>query len=113
MKAALNPELHSPKGDTMRAGGKAVLQAQGKDKVIMEFERPIAGLERLFDEIAISAARMAGKADASVVLGPFSLSEQKPGEYVLLKRNRQYWKTDSAGHQLPYLDTVRLYVLSN
>src|SRR5438270_8618912 len=71
MKAALDPELHSPKGDPLRAGGKAVVQAQGKDKVIMEFERPIAGLERLFDEIAISAARMAGKADSSVVLGPF------------------------------------------
>src|SRR5438270_10380632 len=58
MKTALDPELHSPKGDPLRAGGKAVVQAQGKDKVIMEFERPIAGLERLFDEIAISAARM-------------------------------------------------------
>jgi peptide/nickel transport system substrate-binding protein len=113
MKAALDPELHSPKGDPLRAGGKAVVQAPDKSTVSMQFERPIAGLERLFDEIAISPARMAGKADSSVVLGPFSVAEEKPGEYVLLKRNPQYWKRDSAGHQLPYLNAVRLYVLSN
>jgi peptide/nickel transport system substrate-binding protein len=113
MKAALDPDLHSPKGDPLRVGGKAVVQAPDKNKVSMQFEHPIAGLERLFDEIAISPARMAGKADSSVVLGPFSVAEQKPGEYVLLKRNPQYWKRDSAGHQLPYLNAVRLYVLSN
>jgi peptide/nickel transport system substrate-binding protein len=113
MRAALDPELHSPKGDPLRAGGKAVVQAPDKSTVSMQFEHPIAGLERLFDEIAISPARMAGKADSSVVLGPFRVAEQKPGEYVLLKRNPQYWKRDSVGHQLPYLNAVRLYVLSN
>jgi peptide/nickel transport system substrate-binding protein len=56
---------------------------------------------------------MAGKADSSVVLGPFAVTEQRPGEYVLLKRNPHYWKTDSSGHQLPYLQSVRLYILSN
>ena len=113
LRAALDPNLHSPKGDSFRAGGAALLNPQGKDKVVIEFEHPIAGVERLFDEIAISPARMAGKADSSVVLGPFSVAEQKAGEYVLLKRNSQYWKKDNAGHRLPYLDTVRLYVLSN
>jgi peptide/nickel transport system substrate-binding protein len=113
INSAVDPNLHSPKGDPLRAGGKTNIQAQGKDKVSIEFERPIAGLERLFDEIAISPARMAGKADSSVVLGPFGVAEQKSGQYVLLKRNSQYWKKDSAGHQLPYLDAVRLYVLSN
>jgi peptide/nickel transport system substrate-binding protein len=113
MNAALDPALHSPKGDPLRAGGKVVVEAPDKDKVSLQFEHAIAGLERLFDEIAISPASMAGKADSSIVLGPFSVTEQKPGEYVLLKRNPQYWKRDSAGHQLPYLNAVRLYVLSN
>jgi peptide/nickel transport system substrate-binding protein len=113
VNAALDPTLHSPKGDPLRSGGKATVQAPDKNTVSIEFERPIAGMERLFDEIAISPARMAGKADSSVVLGPFSVSEQRPGEYVLLKRNPQYWKKDSSGRQLPYLQAVRLYVLSN
>lgn len=112
-KAALDPSMHSPKGDPLRAGGAATVQAQGKDKVSIEFERPIAGIERLFEEIAISPARMAGKADSSVVLGPFYVGEQKAGEYVLLKRNPQYWKKDEPGHRLPYLNAVRLYILSN
>ncbi|HVH86541.1 MAG TPA: ABC transporter substrate-binding protein [Terriglobales bacterium] len=113
INAALDPNLHSPKGDPLRAGGKAVVQALDQNRVSIKFEHPIAGVERLFDEIAITPARMAGKADSSVVLGPFVVAEHKAGEYVLLKRNPQYWKKDAAGHQLPYLNTVRLYVLSN
>jgi len=113
LKAALDPNLHSPKGDSFRAGGTAIVQAHGKDQLSIEFEQPIAGMERLFDEIAISPARMAGRADSNVVLGPFSVGEQKAGEYVLLKRNPRYWKKDDSGQQLPYLSAVRLYVLSN
>ena len=113
INAALDPNLHSPKGDPLRTGGNAVVQEQGKDKVTIEFEHPIAGLERLFDEIAISPERMAGKADSSVTLGPFTVAEEKSGEYVLLKKNPQYWKKDSAGHSLPYLEAVRLYILTN
>jgi len=113
LKAAFDPNLNAPKGDGFRAGGAAKVEAQGKNKVVVEFEHPIAGMDRLFDEVAISPARMAGKADSSVVLGPFSVGEQKAGEYVLLKRNLHYWKSDASGHQLPYLNAVRLYVLSN
>ena len=113
IKAALDPSLHSPKGDPLRAGGKADVRAPSGNEVVIEFEHPIAGLERLFDEIAISPERVAGKADSSVVLGPFSVAEQRAGEYVLLKRNPYYWKKDSAGHQLPYLNAIRMYVLSN
>jgi len=111
--AALDPNLHSPKGDPLRAGGKASVRALDQYTVSLEFEHPIAGVERLFDEIAISPARVAGKADSSVVLGPFTVAEHKTGEYVLLKRNSLYWKKDSAGRQLPYLNSIRLYVLSN
>jgi len=110
---ALDPKLNSPKGDPLRTAGKTMVQALDKNKVSLEFEHPIAGVERLFDEIAISPARMAGKADSSVVLGPFAVAEQKAGEYVLLKRNPNYWKKDDAGHPLPYLEAVRLSVLSN
>ncbi len=113
IKAALDPNLHSPKGDPLRAGGNTEVRAADRDKVVIEFEHPISGVERLFDEITISPARMAGRADSSVVLGPFSVAEQRPGEYVLLKRNPYYWKKDSAGHHLPYLNAIRMYVLSN
>lgn len=113
LNAAIDPKLNSPKGDPLRPGGKMVVRAQDKNRVILEFEHPIAGVERLFGEIAISPAKMAGNGDSSIVLGRFMIADQKPGEYLLLKRNPYYWKKDSTNHQLPYIDTLRLYVLSN
>ena len=112
--ALMDPKLHSSTGDAFRAGsGKVLAQTQGKYAATVLFPQPIAGLERLFDQVAISPARMAGKADATTVLGPFMVTEQKAGEYVLLRRNPHYWKKDSAGHALPYLDAVRLYIMQN
>lgn len=40
--------------------------------------------------------------------GPFSFQEWAKGEYIILERNDNYWKTDEeTGQQLPYLDTVQ------
>src|SRR5256885_3910580 len=38
LKAALDPNLHSPKGDSFRAGGAATVEAHRKDKISIEFE---------------------------------------------------------------------------
>jgi peptide/nickel transport system substrate-binding protein len=39
--------------------------------------------------------------------GPFVFSEWAKGEYIVLTRNDNYWKTDpETGQQLPYLDSV-------
>jgi peptide/nickel transport system substrate-binding protein len=46
-------------------------------------------------------------------LGPFYVAGRKAGSYLLLKRNPYYWKKDSAGRQLPYLDAVRLDIEQN
>lgn len=35
------------------------------------------------------------------------LKEYKAGEYLLLERNPYYWKVDTEGNQLPYIDYVR------
>jgi peptide/nickel transport system substrate-binding protein len=71
----------------------------------------VAGLELLFDQLAITPARPV--APESAVLGPFVLAEHKGGQYVLLKRNPNYWKTDSTGKRLPLLDSVRLDIQAN
>jgi peptide/nickel transport system substrate-binding protein len=47
------------------------------------------------------------------VLGPYYVSEYKPGGYVLLRRNPNYWKHDPAGRPLPYIETVRLDIQRN
>jgi peptide/nickel transport system substrate-binding protein len=43
-------------------------------------------------------------------LGPFVVSEYKPGERLVLARNPHYWKKDAAGVQLPYLDRLTLEI---
>jgi peptide/nickel transport system substrate-binding protein len=38
--------------------------------------------------------------------GPWMLEEYSRGQWVTLKRNPNYWKKDSAGQKLPYLDKL-------
>jgi peptide/nickel transport system substrate-binding protein len=41
-----------------------------------------------------------------ITAGPFIVESVTPGERVELKRNPNYWKKDTAGNQLPYLDSI-------
>ncbi len=48
-----------------------------------------------------------------VTSGPFLVDSATPGERVTLKRNPNYWKKDSAGNALPYLDSLVLDVVDD
>jgi peptide/nickel transport system substrate-binding protein len=65
----------------------------------------------LFDEVAIMSAKSPLKEMA--VLGPYRVADNKPGSYLLLKRNTNYWKHDAAGRPLPYIDSIRLDIQQN
>ncbi len=41
-------------------------------------------------------------------LGPFTISERVAGQHVTLAKNPRFWQKDAAGHQLPYLDSVKI-----
>jgi peptide/nickel transport system substrate-binding protein len=41
------------------------------------------------------------------------LSEYKAGEYWLLERNPYYWKVDTEGNQLPYIDAIRVELVQD
>ena len=108
----MDPSLHSPTGDAFRSGdGKVETKVLAPDRIRVTFPAPIAGLDKLFDQVAILSARSPKKEIA--VLGPFDLYEYKAGNYVLLERNPHYWRHDAAGRQLPYIQTVRLDIQSN
>lgn len=112
MKLLMDPQTHSPTGDAFRSGeGSLEVRAPAADLVVITFPAPIAGLDRLFDQVAILSAHSPKKEMA--VLGPFFVSDYKPGSYVLLARNPNYWKRDAQGHALPYLDSVRLDIQRN
>jgi peptide/nickel transport system substrate-binding protein len=112
IKALMDPQLHSPTGDSFRSGeGQVDVQIPSADTVVVTFPAPVAGLERLFDQVAILSAHSPKKEMA--VLGPFYVADYSPGSSVLLRRNPNYWKKDKEGKPLPYLDSIRLDIQRN
>jgi len=112
MQRLMDPALHSSTGDAFRSGNGAVSsKIIAPDQVSITFPAPLAGLERLFDQVAIMSAHSPKKEAA--VLGPFMVAEHKAGSSLLLRRNPNYWKKDSQGRRLPYLDSIRLDIQSN
>src|SRR5437879_4392973 len=103
----MDPALHSPTGDAFRsAPGNVETKIISPNQISVTFPAPVAGLDRLFDQVAILSAHSAKKEMA--VLGPFVVADYKPGTNVLLKRNPNYWKADTQGRTLPYLDSISL-----
>lgn len=47
-----------------------------------------------------------------VGLGPFKIFSYKPGERLVLEPNPNYWRADSAGQRLPYLDYLVIKFVS-
>jgi peptide/nickel transport system substrate-binding protein len=111
MLRLMDPKLHSPTGDSFRSGtGAVTAAARGNSDVAVTFPEPVAGVVRLFDQVAVESRTSPLRERA--VMGPFRIAEHKPGTYILLERNPNYWKTDGA-KRLPYLDAVRLDILQN
>src|SRR5450755_164267 len=112
MQRLLDPALHSTTGDAFRSGtGSVSTKIIAPDQISVIFPAPVAGLERLFDQVAIMSAHSPKKEAA--VLGPFMVAEYKAGSSLLLRRNPNYWKKDSQGRRLPYLDSIRLDTQTN
>ena len=108
----MDPALHSATGDAFRSGaGNVETKVISPTQISITFPASVAGLDRLFDQVAILSERSTKKEMA--VLGPFMLADYKPGATVLLKRNPNYWKTDEQGRKLPYLDSIRLDIQAN
>ena len=108
----MDPALHSPTGDAFRSGtGSVETKVISPTQISIRFPAQVAGLDRLFDQVAILSEHSQKKEMA--VLGPFMVAEYKPGSSVLLKRNPNYWKTDDQGRKLPYLDSIRLDIQAN
>jgi len=108
----MDPALHSPTGDAFRSGaGNVETKVISPTQISIRFPAPVAGLDRLFDQVAILSERSPKKEMA--VLGPFMVADYKPGSSVLLKRNPNYWKTDEQGRKLPYLDSIELDIQPN
>lgn len=108
----MDPNLHSAVGDTFRSGdGKTETTILSPNKIAITFPAPVAGLDRLFDQVAMMSSKSPKKEMA--VLGPYYVAENKAGAYLILQRNPNYWKHDASGRQLPYIDSIRLDIQQN
>jgi peptide/nickel transport system substrate-binding protein len=112
MDQLMDPELHSPTADSFRSGnGKVECTLLAPGKIAIHFPAPVAGLDRLFDQVAIVSSQSPKRELA--VLGPYYVSDYKPGAYVYLRKNANYWKRDASGRRLPYIGAIKLEIQSN
>jgi peptide/nickel transport system substrate-binding protein len=127
--------LTDPKNDCPLAGQMEVDGAFPAIKKIddytvqLTFQRPIGMGLRMLDSVPMVPQKRLLKAaqeghfdsvwgpaanpEDVVGLGPFRLKEYQSGVKVVLERNPYYWKKDSRGITLPYLDTITFLILSD
>ena len=127
-QAYLDEHIHSPQRDLLNVGGKPIrVDRADAYTVVFTLAQPYGAAERLFDSIAIlpkhilERAYQEGKLAESwnlntpatqiAGLGPFQLRRYSP-EGITLERNPFYWKRDTKGNQLPYLDRIVSLALS-
>ena len=115
---ALDPKEASPAGDSIRdAEGNPQIRVTSPRDITIRYKTPKPGLDRLFDGIGIGPAEpgkpVSERKGLPASAGPFFISEYRRGEYARLLRNPNYWKRDSSGRPLPYLDSIRLDIQQN
>ncbi len=111
LRRTLDPKTEAPAAEEFLDAKAVAVEAPDPLTVRVHLPKRLVAVTKIFDEIAIEPAAHPG--DSTVTAGPFRVAGSKPGEYVLLQRNANYWKRDAAGRALPYLNTLRLDVVSN
>jgi peptide/nickel transport system substrate-binding protein len=119
----LDEKLHTAQRDLLTVGGKPItVRKIDAQTLVLQLEKPDGVEERLFDGLDILPRHLLerpyeeGKLgqlwspstppNEVAGLGPFRLKEYVPGQKLVLERNPYYWKTDSKGNRLPYLDEL-------
>ncbi|MFN0124194.1 MAG: ABC transporter substrate-binding protein, partial [Blastocatellia bacterium] len=116
--------------DAMLIDEKPMKPVRLDDRTIrLELPRAVAAIEPYLYNVGVlprhklEAAYKKGELDKSwglgattaefAVSGPFMLKEFVPGQRTILARNPNYWKKDTAGNSLPYLDELVIEALSD
>ena len=119
----LDESVHATQRDLLMVGGKPIaVRKVDAQTVVFQLAKPYGVGERLFDSLVILPRHLLEKtyaegklaqwgtlatpANELAGLGPFRLKEYVAGQRLVLERNPYYWKTDSKGTRLPYLDEI-------
>ncbi len=126
----LDETTHAPQRDLLIVGGKPIVVRKiDAQTVVFQMAKPYGAGERLFDGMAIlprhlleqpfqegklaQIGSLSAAANQWAGLGPFRLKEYVAGERLVLERNPYYWKSDSTGNRLPYLDELVFLFVAN
>ena len=126
----LDENTHAPQRDLLIVGGKPiVVRKVDAQTVVFQMAKPYGVGERLFDGLAIlprhlleqpfqegklaQIGSLSAAANQWAGLGPFRLKEYVAGQRLVLERNPYYWKSDSTGNRLPYLDELVFLFVPN
>jgi peptide/nickel transport system substrate-binding protein len=127
-KVYLDEQVHSPQRDLLIIQGKPIsVEKLDEYTVRFTFPAPYAPAERVFDGLAMLPRHLLEKdyKDGKIAqswtlstppskiagLGAFRLKQVMPGERIILERNPYYWKADSKGQRLPYLEELTFLVV--
>ncbi len=70
-------------------------------------------LEKNVIDGTFSSAWNIGEYEKVVVMGPFVIGKYYHGDMIVLERNPYYWRFDSSGFRLPYLDRIFITISTN
>ncbi|MGH3181791.1 MAG: ABC transporter substrate-binding protein, partial [Streptosporangiaceae bacterium] len=125
-----DPKIDAPERQLLTAGGKPV-HCTVLDAATVELDLPatVAVGDRLLDSVwmlprhLLEHAYQTGQLARAwgpdtdprelAGLGAFRLAAFQPGREVVLERNPNYWRSDGSGRALPFLDRMRLRVVSD
>jgi len=107
--------------DALMVGGEPLQVEKVSDfEIVIRFSKPHGGAEYLLSNIPIlpkhllkdhrkpieQAWTLDTPPEDMAGLGPFVIAEHFPGRRTVLRYNPHYWKVDSDGRRLPYLDEI-------
>lgn len=126
----LDENVHATQRGQLIVGGKPIaVHKVDNQTVVVQLAKPYGAGERLFDGLAILPRHLLEKTDAEgklaqawtlatpatqwAGLGPFRLKEYIAGQKLVLERNPYYWKQDTKGTRLPYLEEMVFLFVPN
>ena len=126
----LDENVHGTQRDKLIVGDKPIaVRKVDRETVVFQLAKPYGAGERLFDGVTIlprhllekpyaegklsQSWTLASPANQWAGLGPFRLKEYLAGQKLVLERNPYYWKQDTKGNRLPYLDELVFLFVPN
>lgn len=111
IRRVLLPATGAPTAEEFLAPKEATVSTPDEQTVVVHLAKPVVGIGKVFDEIAIEPAER--PSEGRVTAGPFIVAEYRRSQYVRLRRNEHYQGTSGEQLVLAAATGVRLDVLDN